>query len=645
MVVDRMSETSRVNARKTDAFDIFNIRAYIGANPYLPMAATVFDFTLTKNQNALPLEDYVEIIGDRYPDLRDGSYRSHADLFAQTLAKMSSLEMDLHLEHWSLTPYPEFERIAIETLHSRTTRELIFSAWDWFEAITQGQRFAIVDHVEVLQAQFRRSVYGGPTVYALLKSAKELGIPTFYLWDEGLMQYGYGRQQVRGVATTFERDSHLDSDFTTRKDDCKAFLSTLGFPVPKGRIVSSLKEAFSAVDRIGYPVAVKPVVGHKGIGVTANIQNDEDLEAAFDRAVDAVEPEQSVQIIIEQSIEGNDFRLLCVDGKFVAATERQAASVVGDGISTIEELIDRANRSPERSDTPTSPMGKIHLDDAMYRYLAEQDLSLDSVLERDRKVFLRKVANLSAGGLSIDATSTIHPDNIVLAQDVAQHFRLTCLGIDVMTRDLSRSWKEGNFAIIEINAAPGIFMHLKPTIGNSIDVTSHLLKTFFQSGADARIPIITFNHVTLSELQTIIAYILRHHPHWTIGAVCQDGVLINHSEKPLHLDYNTNVQNLVRHPKLDLIIAEYPESVLERAGMFYTNSNLVILNDPTDIEMTLTKTAFDDARVVIKQENQVSTQYEGLIEQYSLNDSESFDQVYLEAIAAMILPTPRSHEF
>jgi cyanophycin synthetase len=281
----------------------------------------------------------------------------------------------------------------------------------------------------------------------------------------------------------------------------------------------------------------------------------------------------------------------------------------------------------------------------MYRYLTEQDLSLDSVLDRDRKVFLRKVANLSAGGLSIDATSTIHPDNIVLAQDVAQHFRLTCLGIDVMTRDLSRSWKEGNFAIIEINAAPGIFMHLKPTIGNSVDVTSHLLKTFFQSGADARIPIITFNHVTLSELQTIIAYILRHHPHWTIGAVCQDGVLINHSEKPLHSDYNTNVQNLVRHPKLDLLIAEYPESVLERAGMFYTHSNLVILNDPTDIEMTLTKTAFDDARVVIKQENQVSTQYEGLIEQYSLNDSESFDQVYLEAIAAMILPTPRSHEF
>jgi cyanophycin synthetase len=638
MVVDRVSEVSRVNARKTDAFDIFNIRYYMGANPYLSTAATVFDFAQTENQSALPLEKYVDVICDRYPHFREITFTSHADLFARTMAQVSQLEMDLHLEQWSLKAYPKFDRIAFETLHARTSREMIFSVWDWFEAITQGRNFAIGDHIEVLQAQFRRSVYGGPTVYTLFKSAQSQGIPTFYLWDEGLMQYGYGRKQVRGIATTFDGDSHLDSDFTTRKDDCKAFLSTLGFPVPKGRIVSTLKEAKNSVDRLSYPVAVKPVVGHKGIGVTANVRTDEDLEAAFDRAVDAVEPDHSISIIVEQSIEGTDFRLLCVDGKFVAATERRPASVIGDGTSTIAELIDRANRSSDRSDTPTSPMGKIKLDDAMERYLTEQGLTLESVLESDREVFLRKVANLSSGGLSIDATSVIHPDNVVLAQDVAQHFRLTCLGIDIITRDLSRSWKEGNFAIIEINAAPGVFMHMKPALGQSVDVTSHILRTFFHSGDNGRIPVITFNRVTISELQEAIAYILRHHPHWTIGAVCQDGVLINHSEKPLHSDYNMNVQNLLRHPKLDLLIAEYPESVLDRAGMFYSGSNLVILHDPTEIEMMLTRDVFDDARVVIKQGSTVSTQHQGLIEQYSLSEAEGFSRVYLEAIAAMILP-------
>ncbi|BAU15133.1 glutathione synthase [Leptolyngbya sp. NIES-3755] len=637
MMVDRELEVSRVNARKTDVFDIFNIRYYIGANPYLSTAATVFDFTQTGNP--LPLEKYVDVILDRYPHFRDRDFKSHADLFAQTVAQVSQLDMELHLEHWNLKAYPKFDRIAVETLHARTSRELIFSVWDWFEAITQGRKFDIGDHIEVLQAQFRRSVYGGPTVYALLKSAHSQGIPTLYLWDEGLMQYGYGRKQVRGIATTFDGDSHLDSDFTTRKDDCKAFLSTLGFPVPKGRIVGTLKEALNAVDRIGYPVAVKPVVGHKGIGVTANVRTDDDLEAAFNRAVEAVEPDHAIDIIVEQSIEGNDYRLLCVDGKFVAATERRPASVIGDGHSTIAELIDRANRTSDRSDTPTSPMGKIKVDDAMERYLAEQNLSMESVLERDREVFLRKVANLSSGGLSIDATSVIHPDNVVLAQDVAQHFRLTCLGIDIITRDLSRSWKEGNFAIIEINAAPGVFMHMKPAVGQSVDVTSHILKTFFHSGDNGRIPIITFNRVTISELQEAIAYILRHHPHWTIGAVCQDGVLINHSEKSLHSDYNTNVQNLLRHPKLDLLIAEYPESVLERSGMFYTGSNLVILHDPTETEMTLTRDIFEDAKIVIKQGNTVSTQHQGLIEQFSLSEAEGFSQVYLEAIAAMILPS------
>ncbi|GAP97928.1 ATP-binding protein [Leptolyngbya sp. NIES-2104] len=638
MVVEQFSEVSRVNARKTDVFDVFNIRYYTGANPHLPTAATVFDFAQLGNQDPLPLKNYVEVIGDRYPHFHEIDFKSHADLFAQTVAQVSQLDMDLHLHQWSLKPYPKFDRIAFETLHARTSREIIFAVWDWFEAITQGRNFAIGDYIEVLQAQFRRSVYGGPTVYALLKSAQSQDIPTFYLWDEGLMQYGYGRKQVRGIATTFDGDSHIDSDFTTRKDDCKAFLSTLGFPVPKGRIVGTLKEAFSAVDRISYPVAVKPVVGHKGIGVTANVRNDDDLEAAFNRAVDAVEPDHAIDIIVEQSIEGSDYRLLCVDGKFVAATERRPASVIGDGTSTVAELIDRANRSSDRSDTPTSPMGKIKIDDAMERYLAEQALSMDSVLERDREVFLRKVANLSSGGLSIDATSVIHPDNVVLAQDVAQHFRLTCLGIDIMTRDLSRSWKEGNFAIIEINAAPGVFMHMKPAVGQSVDVTAHILKTFFHSGDNGRIPIITLNRVTIPELQEAIAYILRHHPHWTIGAVCQDGVLINHSEKPLHSDYNTNVQNLLRHPKLDLLIAEYPESVLERSGMFYTGSNLVILHDPTETEMMLTRDVFEDAKVVIKQGSTVSTQYQGLIEQYSLGEAEGFSRVYLEAIAAMILP-------
>jgi cyanophycin synthetase len=636
MVLDKITDTKPVNARKNDAFDIFNYSHYIGPNPYLETGAFTFDFALTGNTDPLPLEAYVVAIVDRYPHLREETFDSYAALFARTAVEVNKLDMDLHLERWSLKPTAHSARISIECLHGRTSRAVVYCVWDWFEAITRDQRFNLEDQIEVMQPMFRQSVYGGPTVYALLRTAHQQKIPTFYLWDEGLMQYGYGKHQVRGIATTFDSDSHLDSDFTTRKDDCKAILATLGFPVPKGEIVIMLDEALSAARRVGYPVAVKPVVGHKGIGVTASVRDADELEAAFDRAVQAIAEGDSIRIIVEKSISGADFRLLCVNGRFVAATERRPASVLGDGRSTIAELIEQENRTTARIDTPTSPLGKIKVDDAMERYLDEQGLTMDSVLDRDERIYLRKVANLSAGGISIDATPTVHPDNIILAQDIAQHFRLTCLGIDVISPSLSQSWKEGNLGILEINAAPGIFMHLKPSIGDSVDVTSHILATFFGSQADARIPIITFNRVSVQELQELIDHILLQHPTWTIGAACREGVFVNRSEKVLNADYNTNIQSLLRNPKLDLLIAEYSEAVLEDQGMFYDGSDLVVLDNPTESELSLARNTFDNSTIVIRQGDTISIRRQGLVEQYQLGAEEPLMRVYFKEIATVL---------
>lgn len=179
------------------------------------------------------------------------------------------------------------------------------------------------------------------------------------------------------------------------------------------------------------------------------MQDEDDLEVAYGRAVKAIPENEPIQIIVEKSIRGKDHRLLCVNGRFVAATERRPASVIGDGYSTIDELIEKENNKSARLDTPTSPMSKIQCDEAMELYLNEQGLSLDSVIDTDRTVYLRKVANLSAGGMSIDATRNVHSDNIILAQDIAQHFRLVCLGIDVISENLSQSWKDSDFAILK----------------------------------------------------------------------------------------------------------------------------------------------------------------------------------------------------
>jgi cyanophycin synthetase len=636
MVKEQSTDVIRINARKTDVFDIFDVREYIGSNPYLDTAALVFDLALTEYSPPLPLQDYVSIIGDRYPHLANQTYASYAHLFARVVSEVGKLDMGLHLNRWSLKPYLNFTRISVQSLHARTTRGVVYFVWDWFETITQGENFLFEPQFSRLQEGFRLSVYGGPTVYALLRTAYNKGIPAFYLWEEGLMQYGYGKKLIRGAATTFDCDSHLDSEFTTRKDDCKAFLKTLGFPVPEGDIVFSEQEAIVVAREIGYPVAVKPVVGHKGIGVTPEIYDPKELVSAYNWALAAIPEAQPKRIIVESSITGADFRLLCVNGKFVAATERRPASVIGDGYSTIEELIRQENRKPTRLDSPTSPMSKIHIDQAMETYLKKQGWSLNSVLPQDLTIYLRKVANLSAGGMSIDATSTVHHDNIILVQDIAQYFQLTCLGIDVIAQDLSYSWKSGNFAILEINAAPGILMHFNPAVGESIDVPAHILETFFKSGADARIPVITLNKISVQDLQTTIDHILLQHPEWTIGAICQDAVFVNRSVKVLSRNYNLNVQSLLRNPKLDLLIAEYREDILEREGVFYQGSNLVVLDNPSEVEMMLVQDVVEDATVVMRKGNEISISRKGLIEDYTLGANEPFIRVFLKEIGTVL---------
>ncbi|TBR59900.1 cyanophycin synthetase [Westiellopsis prolifica IICB1] len=636
MVQDRSSDAVRINARKTDAFDIFNFQHYIGPNPYLNTGALIFDFTLTESWRSLPVEDYVEIIGDRYPQLKTETYDSHAQLFARTVSEVNKLDMDLHFECWSIQPNGRYTRIAVQSLHEDTTRSVAYFVWDWFEAITREDNIDFEEQLRTLQKKFRLSAYGGPTIYSLLQTASKKAIPTFHIWEERLTQYGYGKKQVRGIATTFDSDSHLDSDFTTRKDDCKEFLKILGFPVPKGDIVFSKKEALAVARKIGYPVAVKPVVGHKGIGVTADVRDEDDLEAAYGRAVEAIPENEPIRIIVEKSIRGKDYRLLCVNGKFVAATERCPASVIGDGYSTIDELIEKENRKPARLDTPTSPMSKIQRDEAMELYLEEQGLSLDSVIDTDTTVYLRKVANLSAGGMSINATHNVHPDNIILAQDIAQHFRLVCLGIDVISENLSQSWKENGFAILEINAAPGILMHLNPAVGESVDVPAYILETFFRTDTDARIPILTFNKISVKELQETVDHILLQNPNWTIGAVCRGGVFVNRSEKYFHQNYNSNVYTLLRNPKLDLLIAEYQDEILEKEGMFYDRSNLVVLNNPTEIEMMLMRDVLENSTVVIRKGETISIHRQGLIEEYTLGEDEPFTRVYLKEISTIL---------
>ncbi|MBF2077760.1 MAG: hypothetical protein IGR76_04380 [Synechococcales cyanobacterium T60_A2020_003] len=173
-------------------------------------------------------------------------------------------------------------------------------------------------------------------------------------------------------------------------------------------------------------------------------------------------------------------------------------------------------------------------------------------------------------------------------------------------------------------------------MGQSVDVTSRILETFFDTPEDARIPIVTFNDLPMDELRDLIDWILIKHPTWVVGAICREGVLINRTEKRLSGRHNSRVQSLLRNPKLDLLIAEYTEEILQKEGLFYDKSNVVILDNPTPTEMMLTRDIFDSTPVIINQDREVSIRNQGLIERYTLGEHESFYRVYWKEISAVI---------
>ena len=637
---DNSEPSLRINARETDAFDIVNIHHYIGPNPYLNCEALTFDFALTGEPAPLAIDELRRQIADKLPELAHAAEEEdHLDdygtLIARTISVTGQLRMGLHMDHWAIHPHREFDRIAIQCLHKGTLWDVVFFVWDWLEAINLDEPFHFEEQLAELQGKFSDSVYGGPSTYALLRAAYKRHIPTAYLWDEGLVQYGYGSRQVRGAATTFDRDSQLDSDFTCRKDDCKNFLGEYGFPVPSGDVVDTLEGALAAADEIEYPVVLKPLDGHKGIGVTANVLNPGELDFAFQKAGQSGRSGPG-PVIVEKYVYGDDYRLLCVAGEFAAAVKRQPPSVIGDGRSTIAELIDDENARPERADTPTSALGKIPVDDVLDNFLKEQRLSRDSIPDADEKIVLRKVANLSSGGVSENVTDQLHPDNVALCRTISQHFNLTCMGIDVLTDDISRSWKEGNFGIIEINAAPGIFMHLNPAVGNPVDVPSKIIETFFDNGDDACIPIITFNHLSRVECRRILDIILASDLTINPGGVCREAVFMRRDEWPLMPDYNSNVRNLLRNTRLDMLIAEAPEPIYTEEGIYYDNSDLVILEEPDDLELTLAQSVREDGVVMIRRGLDVTIIRDDQEEHYQLAMEDEFKSLYLREIKALI---------
>ncbi|MCH8960264.1 MAG: ATP-grasp domain-containing protein [Bacteroidetes bacterium] len=307
----------------------------------------------------------------------------------------------------------------------------------------------------------------GPSTTSLVKAAIERDIPWLRLNDYSLIQFGHGKYQKRIQATITSETRHIAVEIASDKDDTNTLLLDLGLPVPEQELVYSEREALGAAQHIGFPVVVKPLDANHGRGVSINLNSDEEVVRAF--AV-AQSHGSSQAVLVESFITGFDHRMLVIGGKLIAVAKRMPGHVVGDGVHTVEALVEIVNSDPRRGIGHEKVLTKIELDVQAERLLDQKGYTRQSVLPEGEVMYLRSTANLSTGGTAIDLTDVVHPDNRDMAERAIQAIGLDVGGVDFLTDDITQSYKEIGGAIVEVNAAPGFRMHVAPSEGTPRDV-------------------------------------------------------------------------------------------------------------------------------------------------------------------------------
>jgi len=372
------------------------------------------------------------------------------------------------------------------------------------EALIAGEDYDLEPDIQYMR-ELREGERLGPSTGSIIEEAESRGIPWMRLNKYSLCQLGYGKNQKRIQATVSSQTSSIAVELACDKEDTKYILEQAEVPVPKGEIVRTEAGLKEAIPYVGYPLVIKPINGNHGRGITANLTNWEDTLVAFEAA-----KEISKSVIVERFIIGDDYRLLVIDYKLVAAAKRTPAFVTGNGTSTIQELIDEVNADERRGYGHEKVLTQITVDSMTKAILKDNGKSLDSILEEGEWLALKNTANLSTGGTSTDVTDIVHPYNVFMAERIARLIGLDICGIDIMTTNISTPLHKTGGAILEVNAGPGFRMHLAPSEGLPRNVSGHVIDMLFPPGLESRIPIVAITGTNGKTTTTrLVAHIMR----------------------------------------------------------------------------------------------------------------------------------------
>jgi len=421
----------------------------------------------------------------------------------------------------------------------------------------------------ILSAQ-RREL--GPSTGSLVRAAEERGIPWLRLNSGSLVQFGHGKYQRRIQATITSETRHIAVEISCDKEDTHRLLNDLGLPVPQQRVVYSAAEAVKAATRIGRPVVVKPLDGNHGRGVSINLTEDAQIETAF---AEARAQSRSRGILVETFVSGMDHRMLVVNGELVAVAKRVPGHVVGDGRHSIAELVGIVNSDPRRGIGHEKVLTNLELDSQAQRLMAAAGHTEATVLPAGEVFYLRSTANLSTGGTAIDMTDVVHPDNRDMAERAIKAVGLDVGGVDFLTPDITRSWKEVGGAIVEVNAAPGFRMHVAPSEGKPRDVAGKVMDMLFPPGSRSRIPIAAITGTNgKTTTSRMLAHIMKSSGR-IVGLTSTDGVYVD-GKLTVKGDMTgpASAQMVLRDPDVDFAVMETARGGLVRAGLGYQNSDV-----------------------------------------------------------------------
>jgi cyanophycin synthetase len=467
-------------------------------------------------------------------------------------------------------------KVAVRCWHEDITREALHFARDLVMAAIEDRPFDVQAAVTQL-ADRADDLLPGPSTRAIVDaaSAKTRRIPAIRLNGGSLVQLGHGAMSRRIWTAETDATSAIAESISRNKELTNSLLRNCGVPVPAGEVVTAVEDAWRVAEDIGLPVTVKPVDGNHGRGVSVNLSRREDIEAAFVLAQDAA---RGSAVLIEQSIPGIEHRLLVIGGKLVAAARGEEAWVSGDGVSTVQQLVDaQINTDPRRGLGEDFPLNLILIrdDPTVALELSRQGLSVDAIPPAGQRILIQRNGNVAA-----DCTDEVHPQTAAYATLAARIVGLDIAGVDLVVDDISQPLAAQRGALIEVNAGPGLLAHLKPASGKPRPVGEAIVDHLFPPGVDSRIPLVGISGSHAAGTVAAWLYRVLLLTGKSVGLATPQTMRLG--ERPLLLSAPSawqRAQQLLTNRTLEAAVIATPPRAIVSEGLAYDRCQVGVVTD------------------------------------------------------------------